>query len=104
MEQINCLEEWYSAHCDGDWEHGGGIKIESLDNPGWSVTINLAGTELEKMPFSEMSQNDVSQRYEDNQDWWVCRKVGVEFQGKGGPKQLSVILHIFAEWSRSAGN
>ena len=66
------LEEWYSSLYDGDWEHGLGIKIESLDNPGWSVTINLADTELEEMPFSEVSHNEVGQRYADNQDWWMC--------------------------------
>ncbi len=25
-----------------------GIKIETLDNPGWDVSIDLIGTELEK--------------------------------------------------------
>jgi hypothetical protein len=28
------LEAWYASRCDGEWEHGYGISIETLDNPG----------------------------------------------------------------------
>ncbi len=98
---LTSLEEWYRSLCDGDWEHGLGITIASLDNPGWSVTINLADTELEEVPFSEVSHNEVGQNYEDEQNWWICQKVGTDFRGSGGPKQLGMILHIFAEWVRS---
>ena len=38
------LEKWYAARCDGLWEHGWGIKIETLDNPGWTVHIDLNET------------------------------------------------------------
>ena len=33
------LEDWYADLCNGDWEHTGGIKIETLDNPGWCITV-----------------------------------------------------------------
>ena len=36
------LQSWYQAQCDEDWEHGEGITIETLDNPGWSLEIALA--------------------------------------------------------------
>ena len=29
------LQKWYKSQCNGDWEHSFGIKIETLDNPGW---------------------------------------------------------------------
>jgi len=32
MERI---QDWYRRQCDGDWEHSYGVKIETLDNPGW---------------------------------------------------------------------
>lgn len=38
---LKWLENWYSSNCDGDWEHGYGIRIETLDNPVWAVRINL---------------------------------------------------------------
>ena len=33
------LEDWYADLCNGDWEHFGGIEIQSLDNPGWMITV-----------------------------------------------------------------
>ena len=39
------LQQWYYGHCNGDWEHGSGIHIDTLDNPGWSITINLEDTD-----------------------------------------------------------
>jgi hypothetical protein len=36
------LLKWYHDHCNGDWEHGKGIRISTLDipDPGWSISIN----------------------------------------------------------------
>ncbi|WP_411850317.1 immunity 53 family protein [Stenotrophomonas sp. LGBM10] len=47
---ISLLQKWYARHCDEDWEHSYGIKIDTLDNPGWILAIDLADTE-----FSEVS-------------------------------------------------
>lgn len=41
---ITWLQEWYRAQCDGRWEHDHGISIESLDNPGWRLRVDLEGT------------------------------------------------------------
>ncbi|MDO7908781.1 Imm53 family immunity protein [Paenibacillus sp. JX-17] len=43
MEILKWLQEWYASQCDGDWEHSNGIKITSIDNPGWYVEINIDG-------------------------------------------------------------
>ncbi len=40
------LQRWYLAQCNDDWEHSYGVTIETLDNPGWSVHIDLADTAL----------------------------------------------------------
>lgn len=37
------LADWYLRHCDGDWEHGFGFKIETIDNPGIALKVNLEG-------------------------------------------------------------
>jgi len=50
-DELSWLQQWYSAQCDGEWEHGSGITIETLDNPGWSVEICVEGTELASAPF-----------------------------------------------------
>ena len=43
------LQRWYLYRCDGDWEHSFGITIETLDNPGWMVTIDLQDTEWQDL-------------------------------------------------------
>ncbi|MGW1432997.1 Imm53 family immunity protein [Streptomyces sp. NPDC002431] len=44
---MDWLQGWYSAQCDEDWEHEWGVRINTLDNPGWSVRIDLEDTDLE---------------------------------------------------------
>lgn len=33
LSHVEWLQRWLLAQCDGDWEHGDGITIQSLDNP-----------------------------------------------------------------------
>src|SRR5713226_7835308 len=42
--ETGLLEKWYRQQCNGDWEHSWGIKIDTLDNPGWTIEINLNET------------------------------------------------------------
>lgn len=69
-DTISRLQEWYISNCDDDWEHSFGVTIGTLDNPGWSVSINLAGTPLEEIKFDEYSYG-VGDEVED--DWIGCR-------------------------------
>ena len=43
MDILQDLAKWYTAQCNGEWEHSCGLKIDTLDNPGWIVTIDLKG-------------------------------------------------------------
>jgi hypothetical protein len=38
-DDIQVLDDWYQRNCNGLWEHHGGIRIETCDNPGWLATI-----------------------------------------------------------------
>jgi hypothetical protein len=38
------LQRWYHSQSDGTWEHASGVRIETLDNPGWSLKVDLRGT------------------------------------------------------------
>ncbi len=86
------LQEWYTERCDGDWEHQYGVKIESLDNPGWAVVIDLQGLESEVNPIYQERIG----RSED--DWVNCRIEENIFEGFGGPRNLEEILSVFFDW------
>jgi len=42
----NKLQNWYAKQCNGDWEHMQGVKIETSDNPGWFIKVDLEFTPL----------------------------------------------------------
>ena len=46
MKQDNFmwLQKWYQIHFNGNWEQDKKITLNSLDNPGWLLTINLKNT------------------------------------------------------------
>ncbi|MBF9255670.1 immunity 53 family protein [Pontibacter sp. 172403-2] len=84
------IQDWYRNNCDGDWEHGFGIKITTVDNPGWSVEIELQDTALEKAEYSK--------QYDNGDDDWLF--IGIKegkFTGAGDPDKLNEILRIFLE-------
>jgi hypothetical protein len=61
----------------------------------------LEETELEDASLAEVQHNETGHRYEDNPDWFVCRKVGSKFKGLGGSEQLEAILGVFLTWLHS---
>ena len=97
-EDFLWLQKWYQAHCNGDWEHGSGVRIETLDNPGWSITIDLENTELEDKRFDEF-EFELS---DDN--WLICFIKNKKFEGYGGPVNFPEILRIFRNWAESGND
>jgi len=101
-EVLRDLQSWYAAQCDGDWEHQHGIKINTLDNPGWSVRIDLNQTILRNKPFDPVSEGIPGGGEEDEAaTWWSCRVVEQEFQGHCDPGSLTQILRVFLDWAKS---
>ncbi len=41
---LNWISNWYQEQCNGEWEHSFGIKIGTIDNPGWEVNIDIEET------------------------------------------------------------
>ena len=93
--ELDGLQRWYESQCDGDWEHTYGIRIETLDNPGWLVDIPLAETELEGRPFPTIRNP------EPERDWLFCEVREGQFRGRGGPGMLSTILRTFLDWAQA---
>jgi hypothetical protein len=95
MNVLSALEKWYLDHCDGDWEHQSGVTIETLDNPGWSLRINLMGTSkqgaaLEKT-MVERTEHD-----------WICYWIADnQFHAACGPENLGESIGVFLDWFSS---
>jgi Immunity protein 53 len=41
LKPLEIIDAWFKMLVNGDWEHHNGIKIETTDNPGWMITLNL---------------------------------------------------------------
>jgi len=99
MSPLDDLQAWYHAQCNGDWEHTYGIKIETLDNPGWSVRIDLTDTLLEGRAFDAVCLGDPNNP--DDADWLDLKVEDNRFVGHGGALQLETILRAFLDWARA---
>jgi hypothetical protein len=92
-DALRWLMHWYERQCDGDWEHQWGVKIDTLDNPGWSLEIDLENTEFEDRPFARVEHNLQSDR-----GWWVCWVENRQFHAACGPVDLAAVIEVFKGW------
>ena len=90
---MNWLYSWYYNHCNGDWEHANGIKIGTLDNPGWFIKISIEDTELETKHFDFLKLDRTEN------DWYRCLLEDKTFKGFCGPFNLPELLSIFRKWA-----
>jgi hypothetical protein len=99
MNALARLERWYHTQCNGEWEHTYGVKVDTLDNPGWSVAINLHGTALAARPFPEHRYGVEKDGEPSGEDWVECKVEGETFIGFGGPFKLQEVLEVFLDWA-----
>jgi hypothetical protein len=85
--------DWYLSQCDGDWEHRYGVKVDTLDNPGWTITIDLAGTSLEGRAFA------IIENTENENTWWACRVEQNQWRAACGPNDLATVIRFFRAWA-----
>ena len=86
---LSRLQEWYSDQCNGDWEHTYGVKLDTLDNPGWILTIDLAETDLASLsvPRDRCTRSEF--------DWAQHEVVDGRFVACGGPFNLEELIRRF---------
>ncbi|MFD1466867.1 immunity 53 family protein [Hymenobacter caeli] len=91
MDLLQRIQRWYTINCNGDWEHENTISITNIDNPGWTVTIDLYDTCLQSaaLPYTIVERTTTN---------WVgySAEKGV-FKGDGGSENLSEILAYFLD-------
>jgi hypothetical protein len=114
------LQRWYKSNCDGEREHGNGITIETIDNPGWSIEICLDRTPLASVPFQRVERGEEDDNYDDSgkqiRPWWVCRVAelvgtypddgeqysrGLYWDAYCDPDSLEQVLTVFLDWAEA---
>ena len=105
-DDVTWLMNWYLAQCKEDWEHQYGVSIGTLDNPGWSLTIDLEQTSLEGKPFEPIFENlagsqAASQGLSGDVRWMEVKVEGTKFRAYGGPRDLSRLIATFRSWAET---
>lgn len=91
--ELHWLMEWYASQCDGDWEHQHGVTIDTLDNPGWSLKVDLRGTEAEGRKL-ERERDQAA----DEDVWSHISSDGETFLAYCGPRELGRVIARFRDW------
>ncbi len=91
MNAFEFLSRWYQEHCDGDWEHQYGVRINTIDNPGWQIQIDLAETEIENLVIEYQLVET------DEQDWFGYSVKDKIFSAAGDSQKLETMLSKFRE-------
>lgn len=92
MDTVEFLQNWYLQKCDGEWEHEFSIRIHTVDNPGWCISIDLAGTALEEIvkPYT-LIENDEN-------DWYGWKVSEQKFEACGDAGKLKYLIEIFRDF------
>lgn len=93
MDILQWLQKWYEENCVDEWQHFYGIKIETLDNPGWYIKIDLSETRAENKRFQEIRRG-----LESGSNWLDCKVQDKIFYGACSPNNLAAVLEIFKNW------
>jgi hypothetical protein len=95
-DPLHRLERWYRGQCDGEWEHHYGVKIDTLDNPGWHVAIDLAATSLDGRSFQGTDM-------EWAEDDWITSRIEADgrFHSYCGPTNLWGAVKEFLDWAEN---
>jgi hypothetical protein len=96
MTPLDRLNRWYADQCNDEWEHSYGIKLDTLDNPGWILRVDLVGTALEHKPFEQVRRecDDAA-----STDWIHCKVESGRFEAAGGIPNLPDMIEAFLSWA-----
>jgi hypothetical protein len=89
---LDRLADWYAEQTDGEWEHGYGITLSTLDNPGWLLEVDLADTELAGRVYPRIEE------HRSETDWIVGYVEEARFRVACGPRNLKEAVDLFLTW------
>ena len=93
MDTLKRLEDWYRSVCNGDWEHTYGVTLETVDNPGWLLKVDLIDTPLYEREFSAIHNR------RSEYDWFHCEIVDGVFRGSCSTGALEELISCFLSWA-----
>ena len=91
------LQAWYATQCNGEWEHEYGLEVKTIDNPGWSLAIDLNGTSLAGRPYERQAI------HRSEHEWVTTSVEGGQFRAACGPLNLGEALYMFRRWAEAEG-
>jgi hypothetical protein len=95
-DNLEWLDTWYQNQCDGEWEHSRGMRLESLHERGWQLTIHLVGTSAANTSPQRLNLDTPCG------EWIQCSISEDRFQGSGDPRKLEQIIGVFRQWVDAA--
>ena len=98
------ISEWYQRHCDGTWEHGHGVRLETLDNPGWLLTVDLKHTDLQGRTMTAVREGISPQGHPVSPRWIHCCVNDNQFRGACDPGQAARLFHVFHRFMLSGNH
>ena len=92
MEVLECIQAWHKAQVERGRDLTMGVRIETLrERPGWSVQIDLAGTQLSGLTLAPYKEGAT------DRDWLAYRIKNDRFEGIGDPTKLQALLYAFLD-------
>ena len=92
--------EWYQTHCNDVWEHQNGVRLETLDNPGWLLTVDLIHTDLQGRAMIEVREGIAPNNHPVSPRWLHCSAIDNQFRGACDPTQVARLFEIFHQFRR----
>ncbi|MGW7534050.1 Imm53 family immunity protein [Amycolatopsis sp. NPDC054798] len=96
-ESFQFLLDWYAEQCDEEWEHEFGVKLSTLDSPGWLLEVDLEYTDL---AGRRMERSDFEG---DAGRWAQCWSDGEKFHGACDPASFELVLAQFKAFAGQPG-
>jgi len=92
MEVLERIQAWHKAQVERGRDLTMGVRIETLrERPGWSVQIDLAGTQLSGLTLAPYKEGAT------DRDWLAYRIKNDRFEGIGDPTKLQALLYAFLD-------